>query len=376
MATYKVIQDIEAEDKLLGPLSLRQFIYAVIVIVLGFVAFTLGQIQFLLVLPFIPPIMFFGLLAAPFGQDQSSEVWLLAKIRFMFKPRRRIWDQSGLSELVTVTAPKYVEKHLTDGLDQTQVKSRLKALASTLDSRGWAVKNANISLATMPTYSGMMVGDDRLVAAPASVAVPDNDILASDDILDEQNNLTAQHLDSMINTAEQQRRQQLVQNVQQSISNPVLPSPVSSPTQNVPANDYWFMNQNPDAPAAATVSPNQQYQSGSTAAVPVPVASDDKGEAEQALLDHVHEETAKRHTSNSHIKRLKTPAEIEAERAQNESIQARAQVDLALKQKEQEAARQQEVARLSANNDLNITTISHEANHVKENDDEVVISLH
>ena len=105
MATYKVIQDIEAEDKLLGPLSLRQFIYAVIVIVLGFVAFTLGQIQFLLVLPFIPPIMFFGLLAAPFGQDQSSEVWLLAKIRFMFKPRRRVWDQSGLSELVTVTAP-------------------------------------------------------------------------------------------------------------------------------------------------------------------------------------------------------------------------------------------------------------------------------
>ncbi|MGH7158305.1 MAG: PrgI family mobile element protein [Candidatus Saccharimonadales bacterium] len=28
MATYKVIQDIEAEDKILGPLTLRQFIYA------------------------------------------------------------------------------------------------------------------------------------------------------------------------------------------------------------------------------------------------------------------------------------------------------------------------------------------------------------
>ena len=28
MATYKVIQDIEAEDKLIGPLTLRQFIYA------------------------------------------------------------------------------------------------------------------------------------------------------------------------------------------------------------------------------------------------------------------------------------------------------------------------------------------------------------
>ena len=30
MATYKVIQDIEAEDKLLGPLTLRQFIYAAV----------------------------------------------------------------------------------------------------------------------------------------------------------------------------------------------------------------------------------------------------------------------------------------------------------------------------------------------------------
>lgn len=30
MAVYKVLQDIEAEDKLIGPLTLRQFIYAAI----------------------------------------------------------------------------------------------------------------------------------------------------------------------------------------------------------------------------------------------------------------------------------------------------------------------------------------------------------
>jgi hypothetical protein len=35
MATYKVIQDIEAEDKLVGPLSLKQFIFALIAIFLG-----------------------------------------------------------------------------------------------------------------------------------------------------------------------------------------------------------------------------------------------------------------------------------------------------------------------------------------------------
>lgn len=39
MATYKVIQDIEAEDKLVGPLTLRQFIYAAIAAVCAYISF-------------------------------------------------------------------------------------------------------------------------------------------------------------------------------------------------------------------------------------------------------------------------------------------------------------------------------------------------
>jgi len=39
MATYKVIQDIEAEDKLVGPLTLRQFIYAAIAAICGYLSF-------------------------------------------------------------------------------------------------------------------------------------------------------------------------------------------------------------------------------------------------------------------------------------------------------------------------------------------------
>lgn len=60
MSTYKVIQDIEAEDKLLGPLTLRQFIYAVIVIVSGFIAFRLAAVKFFLAIPFLPLMIFFG----------------------------------------------------------------------------------------------------------------------------------------------------------------------------------------------------------------------------------------------------------------------------------------------------------------------------
>lgn len=42
MATYKVIQDIEAEDKLVGPLTLRQFVYAGIAAVSGYLGFLMA----------------------------------------------------------------------------------------------------------------------------------------------------------------------------------------------------------------------------------------------------------------------------------------------------------------------------------------------
>ena len=35
MAEYKVAQDVEAEDKLIGPFSFRQFIYLIIVAIAG-----------------------------------------------------------------------------------------------------------------------------------------------------------------------------------------------------------------------------------------------------------------------------------------------------------------------------------------------------
>src|SRR3569623_2019391 len=119
MATYKMIQDIEAEDKILGPLSLRQFIYALISAICLYISFICltKHVAFLLIL-FLPPALFTGFFAFPFGQDHPTEVWALAKIRFMFKPRRRIWDQSGVKELVTVTVPKKIERVLTNGLSE------------------------------------------------------------------------------------------------------------------------------------------------------------------------------------------------------------------------------------------------------------------
>src|SRR6478609_9679063 len=112
MSTYKVIQDIEAEDKLVGPLTLRQFIYAGVsafCLYLCFMALTKNA-AFLIGL-FLPIAIVTGFFAFPWKGEQPTEIWALARLRFMLKPRVRIWDQSNAKQLVTVLAPRKLENH-------------------------------------------------------------------------------------------------------------------------------------------------------------------------------------------------------------------------------------------------------------------------
>ena len=218
MAVYKVIQDIEAEDKLIGPLGLKGFIYAIIAGLCIFINFRLlligTPLKWLFILLFSMPMILFGVLASPLGRDQPTEVWLLSRVRFFVKPRRRIWDQSGEQNLVTITVPKRPTRQLTKNLSQTEVKSRLKALAATLDSRGWAVKNVDVNIATTPSYLQAADSDDRLIAASALPSeVPPVDVHASDDIMDEKNNKTAQKFQALITEAADERKKALVERV-------------------------------------------------------------------------------------------------------------------------------------------------------------------
>jgi len=217
MAVYKVIQDVEAEDKLLGPLSFKAFIYAIIAGICGFISFKLvlmgSPIKWVFLPIFIFPMLLFGVLASPLGRDQPTEVWLLSKVKFFLKPRLRIWDQEGLEKLVTVTAPKKIEEHLVKDITQSEVRSRLKTLASTLDTRGWAIKNVDTNLNTVvPNNPGIVEASDRLVpnsgyTQPAAVI----DVHPEDDILDEQNNPTAQKFAGMMKQADENRKRTVLE---------------------------------------------------------------------------------------------------------------------------------------------------------------------
>jgi hypothetical protein len=372
MATYKVIQDIEAEDKLVGPLTLRQFIYAGICALCLYLSFIFVTKNVAFMLAMTLPIAFTsGFFAFPWGKDQPTEVWALAKIRFMLKPRRRTWDQSGAKELVTITVPKKIERQLTNGLNQDEVQSRLTALANTIDSRGWAVKNVNINMADA-AVAPVIQSSDRLVnMSSLPQQVSDIDVRASDDILDEAANPVAHNFDSMIQASAAAHRQQLIQQMQQ--PTPPPPAPPAAPQQ--PEANYWFMKQQPAA------APGQATFTGSAVVTPglepqaepalMPQAAQPTAE-EQALIERFKAENSTQSVAYGHLKTLKTPEQLAAE------ARARAAVEAATAPKPKVTPESQAaIINLANNDDLSVATIARQAHEqaLQDGDGEVVISL-
>lgn len=145
MAQYKVPQDVEADDKLIGPFSFRQFVY--LLIAAGLIALTVGLFQFFPLLAIIPilPALFFIVLALPLKKDQPMETYLAAIVSYYLKPRTRIWTPGQRESTILITAPKIVEDVRTRDLSQEEATHRLSFLADIVDSEGYAIQGAQNS---------------------------------------------------------------------------------------------------------------------------------------------------------------------------------------------------------------------------------------
>jgi hypothetical protein len=368
VATYKLIQDIEAEDHILGPLTLRQFIFGLIGAFMWYLSFIIfvKHIYFLLIL-FVAAALFCTFFAVPFGRDQPTEVWALAKLRFWFKPRRRLWDQSGVKELVTITVPKKIERVLTNGLSQNEVESRLKALASTLDTRGWAVKNAALGGGYTQPNPLAATDSDRLIDISSMPnAVPSYDVQASDDILDETSNPLARQFNTMINQSSQQHRQQLMQEL-----NDIRDGQQPAQQTSAPAADYWFMKQAP-----ANDMPQQVAMPGPAPATPIAGAPAAAAADDAALGAQLKARSSSQQVSYSHLRTLQPlgtqppvapqPAPSTPSGTPNPAPAVTAAPDPA-------------ILSLANNDDLNVSTLAREAHKAKHGEEppqgEVVISL-
>lgn len=141
MAQYKVPQDVEADDKLIGPFSFRQFVYLLIVAGLIAIAVLLAQVFIVLAIIPVPFILLFGALALPLRKDQPMETYLAALISFYLKPRKRIWTPGQRESTILITAPKVVEENRTRDISGEEATHRLSFLADIVDTQGRAIQS-------------------------------------------------------------------------------------------------------------------------------------------------------------------------------------------------------------------------------------------
>ena len=145
MAQYKVPQDVEADDKLIGPFSFRQFIYLVVTAGLGGIGFLLFRVFPLLVIIPAPFMIFFIILALPIKKDQPMETYLSAVVSFYMKPHTRLWTPGQGETTIVITAPKKTEEVRTKGLSEEEAVHRLSFLADIVDTEGYAIKGDNLA---------------------------------------------------------------------------------------------------------------------------------------------------------------------------------------------------------------------------------------
>lgn len=228
MASYKVPQNVEADDKLLGPFSFRQFIYLIVAIMGIAMGWGLAQLFIPLAIIPLPIILLFGALALPLRKDQPMEVYLAAVVSFYLKPRKRLWIPDGKQSLVEIIAPHVKEVQRTKDISQAEAEQRLSYLANIVDTQGWSVRGV-----ATPQSENSMNTDAYLEAQNA------------EDVLDE-NTGRAKSIGNMIDQADIKRHEDMIARMHQGPTEQQQPQqpyqvyvpPPSDPYANLPSIDY------------------------------------------------------------------------------------------------------------------------------------------
>ena len=140
MAQYKVPQDVEADDKLLGPFSFRQFVY--LLVAAACIGLAVALFQLFPVLAIIPvlPALFFVVLALPLKKDQPMETYLAAIVSYYLKPHTRKWMPGQRESTIAISAPKVEDDTRARDITGEEATHRLSFLANIVDTEGQAIK--------------------------------------------------------------------------------------------------------------------------------------------------------------------------------------------------------------------------------------------
>ncbi len=223
MGEYKVPQNVETEDKILGPLSVKQFIYVIIALMWGFLMWRIFSFSIIVALIFAFPVTGFFLLLG-FGSREGVpfEDYMVAFFRFLVVPRTRTWIKDDKKEVIVkdVEKPKEnLEK------DQSVSVGQLKQLASIIDTRG-NFKDPSVQLHEgdneASIYAKRIIGPQQVGTEESSNNTIDTAhrlITPKDDVLDETSQ-RANTVEKLLQNAKEDSRQNAATQVRQALRKP------------------------------------------------------------------------------------------------------------------------------------------------------------
>jgi len=148
---YKIPQQIEIEDKILGPFTLRQFLYMIVGGVTVYILFLIvGQINIVLFFTIAFPIalLTLGLVFIKIN-ERPFAMFLGYFLAFMIEPRIRIWEKSTRVKKIMVQSKTESEQSKREVARRTKkglVRSRLEELAMIVDTKGWGGEEEELGM--------------------------------------------------------------------------------------------------------------------------------------------------------------------------------------------------------------------------------------
>lgn len=152
---YKVPQNVDIEDKVIGPLTLRQFMIILVatgtILILYFVLVGILQILFWILALMIGGAA--GVLAFGKYGDQHLEVFALGAWKTLTTPRLRVWKkETDLHQMTAKAKPKEEKKEERHTRTAEEARNDLESLAQLVDSGGYSrvAKKDRVVMAEAP----------------------------------------------------------------------------------------------------------------------------------------------------------------------------------------------------------------------------------
>jgi hypothetical protein len=113
MSTFQVPQFIDIEDKIIGPLSLRQFLILVGTAALVFLSFKVLEVWLWIIVGGLIGALGIALAFLKINGQNFSRV-AVNFLRYMINPRLYVWQRSGENKVLIKQQPKIIKKEETE----------------------------------------------------------------------------------------------------------------------------------------------------------------------------------------------------------------------------------------------------------------------